>query len=241
MITGNKLVNGIVDNLNELALPKMASALQAIYRSERYNLLDHISFLNEILAPEYNARMESRLNNRLSAAHLKGSPEDIALCVNSAAREYKPDGITETLRTLDFIDQGQNVCILGPSDIGKSYLSKALGILACSRFSVEYHHCEPLVESLAAMKIKAYDKYQKKIKQLTKRDLLIIDDFLATGAALAGLVNLVDQAGGTVVGAGIAIEKAFQGGGDQLRAQGLRIESLAKVASMDDEGHISFC
>ena len=71
--------------------------------------------------------------------------------------------------------------------------------------------------------------------------VLIIDDFLATGAALAGLVNLVDQAGGTVVGAGIAIEKAFQGGGDQLRAQGLRIESLAKVASMDDEGHISFC
>ena len=46
MITGNKLVNGLVDNLNELALPKMASALQAIYKSERYNLLDHISFLN---------------------------------------------------------------------------------------------------------------------------------------------------------------------------------------------------
>ena len=178
MITGNKLVNGIVDNLNELALPKMASALQTIYRSERYNLLDHISFLNEILAPEYNAKMENRLNNRLSAAHLKGCPEDIALCINSEAREYKPDGITETLRTLDFIDQGQNVCILGPSDSGKSYLSKALGILACSRFSVEYHHCEPLVESLATMKIKAYEKYQKRIKQLTKRDLLIIDDFL---------------------------------------------------------------
>lgn len=71
--------------------------------------------------------------------------------------------------------------------------------------------------------------------------VLIIDDFLATGAALAGLVDLVDQAGGTVVGAGIAIEKAFQGGGDQLRAQGLRIESLAKVSSMDEEGHISFC
>ena len=106
MITGNKLVNALVDNLNELALPKMASALQAIYKSERYNLLDHISFLNEILTPEYNARMESRLNNRLTTAHLKGSPEDIALCVNSEAREYKPDGITETLRTLDFIDQG---------------------------------------------------------------------------------------------------------------------------------------
>ena len=71
--------------------------------------------------------------------------------------------------------------------------------------------------------------------------VLIVDDFLATGAALAGLVNLVDQAGGTVVGAGIAIEKAFQGGGDMLRAEGVRVESLAKIASMGDDGSISFC
>ena len=70
--------------------------------------------------------------------------------------------------------------------------------------------------------------------------VLIVDDFLATGAALAGLVNLVDQAGGTVVGAGIAIEKAFQGGGDMLRAQGVRIESLARIASMGDDGSITF-
>ena len=178
MITGKKVLNGLVDSLNEMSLSKMAGALQAVYKSDRYNSLDHLSFLSEIVTPEYNARMETRLNNRLSTAHLKGCPEDIAMCVNSAAREYKPDGITETLGTLDFIDKGQNVCILGSSDIGKSYLAKALGILACSRFSVEYHHCEPLVESLAAMKAKAYDKYQKKIRQLTKRDLLIIDDFL---------------------------------------------------------------
>ena len=172
------MLNGLVDNLSDLGLPKMAVALQGIYKSDRYNSLDHLMFLSEILTPEYNARMESRLNNRLAAAHLKGCPEDITMCVNSAAREYKPDGITETLRTLNFIDKGQNVCILGPSDIGKSYLAKALGILACSQFSVEYHHCEPFVESLAAMKIQAYEKYQKKIRQLTKRDLLIIDDFL---------------------------------------------------------------
>lgn len=178
MITGNKLMNGLVEDLNELALSKMAGALREIYKSERYNMLDHLTFLSEILAPEYNARVETRLNNRLCTAHLKGCPEDISLCIDSDVREYKPVGITERLRTLDFIDAGQNVCILGASDIGKSYLAKALGILACSRFSVEYHHCEPLVVSLAALKIKAYDKYQKRIKQLTKRDLLIIDDFL---------------------------------------------------------------
>ena len=71
--------------------------------------------------------------------------------------------------------------------------------------------------------------------------MLIIDDFLATGAALVGLKALVEQAGGTVVGAGIAVEKAFQGGGDKLRAEGMRIESLAKIESMTDEGEITFC
>ena len=71
--------------------------------------------------------------------------------------------------------------------------------------------------------------------------VLIVDDFLATGAALVGLSRLVELAGGTVVGAGIAIEKAFQGGGDKLRESGLRVESLAKIASMTDEGEISFC
>ena len=65
--------------------------------------------------------------------------------------------------------------------------------------------------------------------------VLIVDDFLATGAALIGLRALVEQAGGTVVGAGIAIEKAFQGGGNELRRAGMRIESLARIASMTDD------
>ena len=70
--------------------------------------------------------------------------------------------------------------------------------------------------------------------------MLIVDDFLATGAALVGLKSLCEQAGATVVGAGIAIEKVFQGGGDALRAQGLRVESLAKIAEMSDDG-LRFC
>ena len=70
--------------------------------------------------------------------------------------------------------------------------------------------------------------------------VLLIDDFLATGAALFGLRDLVEQAGGTVAGAGIAIEKVFQGGGEKLRAGGIRVESLARIASMDEKG-IVFC
>ena len=77
---------------------------------------------------------------------------------------------------------------------------------------------------------------------LGKDDLvLLIDDFLANGEALAGLVHLVQQAGGTVVGAGIAIEKAFQPGGDKIRGMGIRVESLARIKSMSPETGIEYC
>ena len=65
--------------------------------------------------------------------------------------------------------------------------------------------------------------------------VLIVDDFLATGAALIGLRDLCEKAGAEIVGAGIAVEKVFQGGGNMLRAQGMRIESMAKIASMTDD------
>jgi xanthine phosphoribosyltransferase len=71
--------------------------------------------------------------------------------------------------------------------------------------------------------------------------VLVIDDFLANGKALEGLMALVDQAGATLCGIGIAIEKGFQGAGDRLRAQGIRLESLAIVDAMDGEnGTITF-
>ncbi len=71
--------------------------------------------------------------------------------------------------------------------------------------------------------------------------VLIIDDFLANGKALEGLIKLVQDAGATVVGAGIVIEKAFQPGGDLIRKQGIRVESLARVSKMDPEkGTIEF-
>lgn len=70
--------------------------------------------------------------------------------------------------------------------------------------------------------------------------VLIIDDFLANGAALTGLIKLVKDAGAELVGAGIAIEKAFQPGGKMLREQGIRIESLARIKSMDNN-HLEFC
>ena len=65
--------------------------------------------------------------------------------------------------------------------------------------------------------------------------VLLIDDFLANGKALEGLAKLVKDSGAELVGAGVVIEKGFQPGGDNLRKQGIRLESLAIVDSMDEE------
>lgn len=71
--------------------------------------------------------------------------------------------------------------------------------------------------------------------------VLIIDDFLANGKALQGLIELCEDAGATVEGIGIAIEKGFQGGGDRLREAGFDLDSLAIVESMDaDNGTVTF-
>ena len=71
-------------------------------------------------------------------------------------------------------------------------------------------------------------------KFLSENDhVLIIDDFLANGCALQGLISIINQAGGTVEGIGIAIEKGFQNGGNIIRNLGYQLKSLAIVGSMD--------
>ena len=70
--------------------------------------------------------------------------------------------------------------------------------------------------------------------------ILIIDDFLANGSALMGLAKLVQDAGATLVGAGIVIEKGFQEGGLLVRRSGVRVESLAIIDSMSEDDGIVF-
>ena len=88
---------------------------------------------------------------------------------------------------------------------------------------------------------RVYDVIVSK-KFLSPEDhVLIIDDFLANGCALEGLIEIVQKAGATVEGIGIAVEKGFQKGGDLIRSKGVRLESLAIVESMDAEtGEITF-
>ena len=116
----------------------------------------------------------------------------------------------------------------------------------------------PVVFAKKAMSINLdYDNYETQIQSFTHKKiynvivskkflgpedhLLIVDDFLANGCALMGLLDLAERAGATVEGIGIAVEKGFQHGGDLVRARGIQLESLAIVESMDaDTGEIVF-
>ncbi len=88
--------------------------------------------------------------------------------------------------------------------------------------------------------------YKKKVTLLVSKEwltssdkVLIIDDFMANGEAMRGLCDIVNAAGATLVGVGCAVEKGFQGGGDRLRAAGVKLKSLAVIESAEP-GRIVF-
>ena len=97
--------------------------------------------------------------------------------------------------------------------------------------NLDYDNYETQIQSFTHKKI--YNVIVSK-KFLTPNDhVLIVDDFLANGCALMGLLTLAQEAGATVEGIGIAVEKGFQPGGDLVRARGIQLESMDIVKSMD--------
>lgn len=178
MFTGKALLNTVVTELNDMGLPGMSATLDEMYRSPDFIHLDPLAAIAKLVEPEYQKKINKRIQDRLRNAHLRGCPQELSDCVDSADREYLPRGITDTLSSLDFVASGMNLCILGPSDSGKSYLAKALGIAACNDHKVEYHHCEALLEQLVALKSVDYMRYQKRLKKICGAALLILDDFL---------------------------------------------------------------
>lgn len=140
-------------------------------------------------------------------------------------------------------------------EINKILTIEASGIgIAC--VVAQYFHCPVIFAKKTQTKNIAGEVYTSKVESFTHGrvydiivakeflgpgdKVLLIDDFLSNGAALEGLAQLVKDAGAELVGAGIVIEKAFQPGGDRLRAKGLRIEALARVQSMNEETGVTF-
>jgi len=146
--------------------------------------------------------------------------------------------------------------LFGDCGVTKILTIEASGIgIAC--VTAQFFDCPVVFAKKNKTKNIAGDVYTSKVESFThgrvydiivSRDflrpedqVLLIDDFLANGSALMGLIELVRAAGATLVGAGICIEKAFQPGGQMIRDMGVRVESLARVRSMSDDGTIEFC
>lgn len=145
--------------------------------------------------------------------------------------------------------------LFGDCGVNKILTIEASGIgMAC--VTAQYFHC-PVVFAKKSMSSNISDHvYSAPVKSFTHGNqynaivskeylhpedrILVIDDFLAMGEALRGLFSLVQQSGATLIGAGIAVEKAFQPGGAQLRSEGYRIESLARVAAMSEKDGVTF-
>lgn len=117
MIKGEELLLDLEEQMQTIKLPLMALKLDELYRSSAYIKMDKLGFLSELLAPEFKDKVTKTINNRLRTAHIIGTPCEITSCKDSKRRRYEPHGAPATLSSLRFIEEGQNVCILGASDI----------------------------------------------------------------------------------------------------------------------------
>ena len=184
-------------------------------------------------------------------------------------QRIRRDGIVkgnDVLKVDSFLNHQMDVALF--EEIGKEFLRRfdgcgvnkiltieASGIgIAC--VTAQFFHCPVIFAKKSKTKNIAGEVYTTKVKSFTHGNVsdvivstqflgpgdkvLIIDDFLANGAALEGLIELVHQSGAQLAGAGIVIEKAFQPGGDRLRAKGVKVESLARVKSMSEETGVEF-
>ena len=184
-------------------------------------------------------------------------------------QRIRQDGIVkgnDVLKVDSFLNHQMDIALF--EEIGKEFqrrfancgVNKILTIeasgigIAC--ITAQFFHCPVIFAKKTQTKNIAGEVYTTQVESFThgriydviisKRFLgpgdrvLVIDDFLANGAALEGLFDLIHQAGAELVGAGIVVEKAFQPGGARLREKGIRIESLARVKSMSEETGVEF-
>ena len=169
-------------------------------------------------------RVDSFLNHRIDV-------ELISKLGEEWYRLFKDEGVTKIL-TIESAGIGL-ACIAAqyfkvPVVYAKKTRSSTVGKDFYSTRVVSYTHGQSYEVLVSKKYISPDDR------------ILLIDDFLAHGSALKVLINLAEMAGATVVGAGVAIEKAYQNGGKDLRSLGYRVEALARIESMSQADGVTF-
>ncbi len=163
-------------------------------------------------------KVDNFLNHQIDSAFMMGMGEEIASLFADA-------GVTKvlTIEASGIAIALAAACQLGvPMLFAKKHRTKNLGKDVYKTVVSSYTHGVDYDVAISRDYINENDV------------VLIVDDFLATGNALIGLTDLVQQAGAEVAGFAIAIEKGFQGGGDKFREKGYRVESMAIIEDMSD-------
>lgn len=164
-------------------------------------------------------KVGSFLNQQIDTAFLKEMSQEIA-------SQFKDTGVTKVLTI-----ESSGIAIAAavgmemgvPMVFAKKHKSSNVDGAVYTSVVHSYTHNTDYTIVVSSDYLKAGDR------------VLLVDDFLANGKALVGLTQLVQQAGAELIGAAIAVEKGFQGGGDSLREQGIHVESLAIIESMSDD------
>ena len=170
-------------------------------------------------------KVDSFLNHQIDVTFMEALGEEIARRVSS-------DGVTKVLTV-----EASGIAIAFP-------VAQSLG---CDMIFAKKSQTKNLGSSVYSSPVESFTHgcvYDIRVAKEYLHDddvVVIVDDFLANGNAVRGLIDIVSQAGATLAGVGIAIEKGFQDGGKKLRDDGIRLESMAIIDEMDAvDGEIVF-
>ena len=168
-----------IKQLREMLLPAMAEEYQRQLENPKYTKYSFEKRFNELVNYEYDSRLNHTISRNIKNAKFYDSHANL----NDV--NYRPDrkldrNLIESLKTNDYIRNHLNVIIVGASGSGKTWLSCALGTNGCQeKFKVKYFRMPELFDEFEAKKIQG--NYRQFLKQLSKYDLIIIDEFLLTG------------------------------------------------------------
>ena len=181
--------------------------------------LEEMIISEGIVLPGNVLKVGNFLNQQVNPTLLKEMSEEFA-------RLYKDSGANKiiTVEASGIIVASTTAMIMGiPLVIAKKHYTNNLSGDFYETTCYSYTHNEDYNMVIGKEYLSPTDK------------VIILDDFLAVGNAMSALIRLVKESGASLVGCGVQIEKGFQGGGDKLRSEGVRIESLALIDSMSED------
>ena len=184
------LINPTLEHLKELRLSGMQEAYERQLELPENTSLTFEERFSLIVDYEWNKRRTNNLNRLIKRAGFREEAlqEDI---IKTEKRQYNKS-LYQTLCTTDWIEQGLNLVITGPTGVGKSYFAQAFGYMACRRGqTVHYYRTSELMDILSAAKTEG--TFHKLLRQLQKCDLLILDDWGLNKFNVSETIALTDM------------------------------------------------